>query len=253
MENKEIKEEINISKQANIETVRDSMILALDKMQKEAEAYWNTLNEYEKELLHATDEEISPNGKFLGRLFRRVFSGVDTKPYPIYKYEKMKYKYRRDEGGWCGPWVCGFIVYVNQGKDKYDFFTDCASTFGELLVGNFLLRIFGRPLTPVEMSWSMPIASNGKIWINPALIFQDLCAYDQIKHYGRPALRLCGSDGQLHWVLAYGARQTGSWFWRNYYFLQIDNGSKVGVPGPAKHNDSYQRVDWWNPWLMVWD
>ena len=115
------------------------------------------------------------------------------------------------------------------------------------------MRLFGRPMTPGEMGWTMPIASNGKIWINPALCFADLFAYDQIKHYKKPAIRLCGSGGQLHWTLAYGAKQTGSWFWRNYYFLQIDNGAKVGVPGDKKNGGNYTKVDWWNPWLMVWD
>ena len=89
----------------------------------------------------------------------------------------------------------------------------------------------------------MPIASNGKIWINPALCFADLFAYDQIKHYKKPAIRLCGSGGQLHWTLAYGAKQTGSWLWRNYYFLQIDNGAKVGVPGDKKNGGNYTKVD----------
>ena len=108
-------------------------------------------------------------------------------------------------------------------------------------------------MTPGEMGRTMPIASNGKIWINPALCFADLFAYDQIKHYKKPAIRLCGSGGQLHWTLAYGAKQTGSWLWRNYYFLQIDNGAKVGVPGDNKNGGNYTKVDWWNPWLMVWD
>ena len=88
-------------------------------------------------------------------------------------------------------------------------------------------------MTPGEMGRTMPIASNGKIWINPALCFADLFAYDQIKHYKKPAIRLCGSGGQLHWTLAYGAKQTGSWLWRN--------------------GGNYTKVDWWNPWLMVWD
>ena len=162
-----------------------------------------------------------------------------------------KHFYRR--GGACGPWVCGYILYVNQGKDKYDFFYNNASSFGEFGILNFALRLFGRPMTPGEMGRTMPIASNGKIWINPALCFADLFAYDQIKHYKKPAIRLCGSGGQLHWTLAYGAKQTGSWLWRNYYFLQIDNGAKVGVPGDKKNGGNYTKVDWWNPWLMVWD
>ena len=71
--------------------------------------------------------------------------------------------------------------------------------------------------------------------------------------YKKPAIRLCGYSGQLHWTLAYGAKQTGSWLWRNYYFFQIDNGAKVGVPGDKKNGGNYTKVDWWNPWLMVWD
>ena len=43
------------------------------------------------------------------------------------------------------------------------------------------------------------------------------------------------------------------WLWRNYYFLQIDNGAKVGMPGDKKNGGNYTKVDWWNPWLMVWD
>ena len=99
----------------------------------------------------------------------------------------------------------------------------------------------------------MPVASNGKIWINPALCFADLFAYDQIKHYKKPAIRLCSSRGQLHWTLAYGAKQTGSWLWRNYYFLQIDNGSAVEIPGSKTNGANYTKAQWWNPWLMVWD
>ncbi|MRZ86305.1 hypothetical protein GKD41_12930 [Odoribacter splanchnicus] len=187
----------------------------------------------------------------MGRLFRRIFSRTDKSLKWIDKYDDRKHFYRR--GGACGPWVCGYILYVNQGKDKYDFFYNNASSFGEFGILNFALRLFGRPMTPGEMGRTMPIASNGKIWINPALCFADLFAYDQIKHYKKPAIRLCGSGGQLHWTLAYGAKQTGSWLWRNYYFLQIDNGAKVGVPGDKKNGGNYTKVDWWNPWLMVWD
>ena len=81
----------------------------------------------------------------------------------------------------------------------------------------------------------------------------DLFAYDQIKHYKKPAIRLCSSRGQLHWTLAYGAKQTGSWLWRNYYFLQIDNGSAVGIPGSKTNGANYTKAQWWNSWLMVWD
>ncbi len=257
LHNSKIANKINLSKQVNIADVRDSMVVRLEKNKKETKNYWNTLSEHEEALLEADDSEITSDSKYFGRLFRRIFSRVDKSLHYLKKYDKEKYSYRR--GGWCGPWACGYIVYVNQKKDKYDFFESCAATFGELDIqhslygSNIFLRLFGKPLTPVEMSWSMPIASKGKIWINPIPLYQDMCAYDQIKHYGKPALRLCNVGLSLHWTLAYGAKQTGSWGWRNYYFLQIDNGAKVGIPNNAKNKNNYQRVDWWNPWLMVWD
>ena len=247
----ELNKEIEYGKNMTVEALKDSMEVSLARTEEEAKAYWNTLSAYEQELLETSDEELNNEGKFFGRLFRRIFSRTDESLKWIDKYDDRKYSYRR--GGACGPWVCGYILYVNQGKDKYDFFYNNASSFGEFGILNFALRLFGRPMTPGEMGWTMPIASNGKIWINPALCFADLFAYDQIKHYKKPAIRLCGSGGQLHWTLAYGAKQTGSWFWRNYYFLQIDNGAKVGVPGDKKNGGNYTKVDWWNPWLMVWD
>ena len=143
---------------------------------------------------------------------------------------------------------------ANQGKDKYDYFYNNASSYGGAGILNFALRIVltSRAITPSEMAWTMPVASNGKIWINPALCFADLFAYDQIKHYKKTAIRLCSSSGQLHWTLAYGAKQTGSWLWRNYYFLQIDNGAAVGIPGSKTNGANYTKAQWWNPWLMVW-
>lgn len=251
LSNEELSKEIEYGKQMNVVSLKDSMVVNLARTAEEAKAYWKTLSSYEQELLKTSDEEFNNESKFFGRLFRRIFSRTDKSLKWIDKYDVKKHSYRR--GGACGPWVCGYILYANQGKDKYDFFYNNASFWGELGILNFALRLFGRPMTPGEMGWTMPIASNRKIWINPALCFADLFAYDQIQHYKKPAIRLCSSSGQLHWTLAYGAKQTGSWLWRNYYFLQIDNGAKVGVPGDKKNGSNYIKVDWWNPWLMVWD
>lgn len=258
LEDKELLEEINISKNSTVQSMKDSMVLSLEKTQKEAEAYWNSLSEHEKDLLEASDDEITSDSKFFGRLFRRIFSRVDRSPHYIWKYDNNKRKYRR--GGDCGPWLCGYLVHTNTGVDKYDYFEKRASTigfggFGYLFykVAHFIDDDFGNPMYPSEMCLYTFIASDNKVWINPVPLFQDLCAYDQIKHYGNPAIRLCSSGGSLHWTLAYGTRQTGSWFWRNYYFIQIDNGAKVGIPGNPRSNNSYKKVDWWNPWLMVWD
>ncbi len=263
LDNKEIKDEIDYLDQTpiSVDVMRDSMMVALERTQKEAQAYWNTLSEHEKELLEASDEEIASESKFFGRLFRRIFSRVDRSRHPIPKYEGFKDKeYKRSGGEWCGPWVCGYILYVNQGIDKFKYFEDWCSTIGAAGFGFLLSKTVlkgEKAMYPSEMSASMPIASGGKIWINPVPLFQDLCAYDQIKHYRRPAIRLCwvsdSSGSGFHWVLAYGARQTGSWFWRNYYFLQTDNGAYIKKIGNGRNNDAYKSVEWWNPWLMVWD
>lgn len=250
--NEETQVEVNFAKNFTVSQATDSLKASLERTEKEAQLYWNTISDQEKLILNTPDEGLTNSSKFLGRFFRRIFSKVDRTCHSLKKYDINK-SYRKGKTDWCGPWACGYILYANQKVDKYDFFVDCAASVGELGVGNFSLRLLGKPMTPVEMSWSMPIASKNKIWINPVLCFADLFAYDQIKHYNKPALRLCGVNGSLHWTLAYGTRQTGSWLWRNYYFLQIDNGAKVGNNGDINNSAHYTSVDWWNPWLMVWD
>lgn len=260
IQNDTIREEIEFYKTVDVEFVKKSMELSLIQSEEEAKAFWQSIAEIEPELEKATDTEIKDtNSKFFGRIFRwfrRVFDFNTNKDrHPIHKYtnnEKIKsYGHLND---WCGPWVCGYILYVNQGVDKYNFFENCSSTFGELGILNYALRIFGKPMTPVEMGWSMPIASKGRIWINPVPHFADLHAYDHIRYRKKPAIRLCSNKGELHWTLAYGARATGGYFWRNYYFLQIDNGSKIKDRYQNPDKDAYYtKVDWWNPWLLVWD
>lgn len=254
-----VKAEIDYSKKITIEQVRDSMQSNLNDIRKNAKNFWYEIENNKEVFSQMTDEELVTGGtKFWGRIirvFRRIFSfRTDRNSTVIEKYERNIYNYPRR--GWCGPWVCGYIVYANQKIDKYSFFENCASTFGEFGEANVLLRFLGRPMTPAEMSWSMPIASLGRIRIEPSLYHRDMYAYDQIKNNKRPVILLCGVVDQkkrwnAHWTLAYGAKQTGSYLWRNYYFLQIDNGAKIKTIGDSEKN--YHQVDWWNAWLMVWD
>ncbi|MFK8297127.1 hypothetical protein ACI76O_01905 [Capnocytophaga cynodegmi] len=267
-ENDTIREEIEFSKNINIEALKDSMQLALRRTEKDAEAFWKAITEVESELVMATDEEINDaNSKFFGRIFRwvrRVFNFKTNKDrHTLREYaDNTKINDYGHINDWCGPWVCGYIVYAKQGKDKYQFFEDCASTFGELgILNNFLRYLKGikaeaRPMTPAEMSWSMPIASNGKIWINPIPNMAGFHAYQHISDRNNPVIRLCASGGELHYTLVYGVRQTGNYWWRNYYFLQIDNGSLYPVGNrnqDPERNENYHSVDWWNPWFLVWD
>jgi len=253
-ENEDLLAEIEAARTLNVDLLADSMAVAYGRHVQNTEAFWTELESETTNIDQIDDSEIlDENGKFLGRLFRRVFSGVDRRLHYLDRYAASGEYHGTTTGTpWCGPWACGYILYVKTKENKYRFFEDCASTFGEFGVLNFALRLMGRPMTPAEMSRSMPIASNGKIWISPFLWFQDFAAYDQIKHHKRPALRLCAKGGSLHWTVAYGAYQTGSYFWRNYYFLQQDNHS-LGKDKEAAKPRYYSRVDWWNPWLMVWD
>jgi len=253
-ENEDLLAEIEAARTLTVDILADSMAVSYGHHLQNAEAFWTELESETTNIDQIDDSEIlDENGKFFGRLFRRVFSGVDRRLHYLDRYAASgEYLGTTTGTRWCGPWACGYILYVKTKENKYQFFEDCASSFGELGVLNFALRLMGRPMTPVEMSWSMPIASNGRIWISPFLWFQDFAAYDQIKHHKRPALRLCAKGGSLHWTVAYGAFQTGNYFWRNYYFLQQDNES-LGMDKKPAEKTYYSRVDWWNPWLMVWD
>lgn len=66
--------------------------------------------------LGGNDEEVQA----VGRWFRRVFSRVDESKHMLKRYESNINSYD-GRGRWCGPWVCGFILFVNQGVDVYDF------------------------------------------------------------------------------------------------------------------------------------
>ena len=269
IQNDTIREEIEYARNLNITMVKDSLQLALVRTEKEAKAFWNAIDEIEEDLKNTTDEELTnADSKFFRRIrnwIRRVFNfNTNTDTHYIQKYgdfNKISSYGRLKQ--WCGPWVCGYIVYVNQGIDKYQFFEDCSSTFGEFGIVNNLFRYLNsfpdaktRAMFPAEISWSMPIASGRKIWVNPAPIMNNLHAYSHIRYQKKPALRLCAAEGELHWTLAFGARATGNYFWRNYYFLQIDNGTTIKeenrnrVISDSKH---YTAVDWWNPWYLVYD
>jgi hypothetical protein len=237
----------------------DSLAAALQQSQNSAEAFWNFIAGILPEVEQLDDDEIidsSGKGLFsrLVSAVRRVFSGVDETKYYLSRYNRAYTPSTSSGNIWCGPWACGYILYIKTWQDKYNAFESYASTVGELGVGNYVLRLLGRPMTPAEMAWSMPIVSGGKIWIDPDLRFVDYAAYDQIRYNNKPALRLCSSGNGLHWKVAYGAFQTGNYLWRTYYYLQRDNNREIRnkVVDPTS-SSYYSQIDWWNPWLLVWD
>jgi hypothetical protein len=66
----------------------------------------------------------------------------------------------------------------------------------------------------------------------------------------------------MHWTLCYGTYQTGSYFWRNYYYLQTDNDAKFGgdpkldkwdLDSYNTLNTAWKQMDWYLPFLLVQD
>ena len=267
IQNDTIREEIEIAKHLDVDMIKDSLQSTLVRTEKEAKAFWNAIDEIEEDLKKTTDEELTnADSKFFRRIrnwIRRVFNfNTNTDTHYIEKYANYSnidnYGHIND---WCGPWVCGYIVYVNLGIDRYQTFENCSSTFGELGIINNLFRYLNsfpdaktRALSPAEACWAMPIASQGRIWIHPSAFYNNLHAYDHIRYRKKPALRLCATKGQLHWTLALGAKATGNYWWRNYYFLQIDNGTLISNRHQfPKDAQNYTAIDWWNPWFLVYD
>jgi hypothetical protein len=234
----------------------DSLAASLLKSQNGTEAFWSFIDEILPEVEQLDDDEIidsSGKGLFsrIVSAIRRVFSGVDETKYYIPRYNKsnVSYRYKSD---WCGPWVCGYIWYAYSGEDKYSTFEKYASTVGIYTIPGYVFRFLGKPMFPKEMALSMPIVSGGKIWIDPDLRFADYAAYDHIRYNKKPAIRLCTSNCEGHWTVACGAYQTGSYLWRTYYYLQKENKNNGSYKNPSS-NGSYSQVDWWNPWLLVYD
>jgi hypothetical protein len=233
----------------------DSLAASLLKNQNGTEAFCSFVDEILPEVEQLDDDEIidsSGKGLFsrLVSAIRRVFSCVDETKYYVSKYTTYRSPYRSGSD-WCGPWVCGYIWYINSGEDKYSTFECYSSTVGIYTIPGYVFRFMGRPMFPREMALSMPIVSKGKIWIDPDLRFVDYAAYDHIRYNKKPALRLCTSSGEGHWTVACGTYQTGSYLWRTYYYLQKENkSSDYKNPNDNKY---YSQVDWWNPWLLVYD
>jgi len=237
----------------NVNGVRDSLQRSLLESEEGAAAFWEDIDEVEGELLQTSDEEIvNTNSKFFGRIrrwFSRKILKTDETPYIIHKYNEKRYSYREFARGkdWCGPWVCGYIYWVKYGIDAYDDFLAYATTRGEGIIPAGIFKKFeGRPMTPDEMYIAMRDISRGDMSISSSYNFKDATAYNHIKSM-RPAIRLCGVAGELHWTLAYGAKKTGPVVWRKYEFRQIDNGAKI------KDRETFTSTEWWNIWLGVWD
>lgn len=247
-------DELEAIKNISVDALVDSLKNSLADNIENTEAFWADMDGLIEEVDGLSDDElIDESGKGL-KIIRRIFSKVDRDITYIQRYNNRNYVVKNTSSLACGPWVCGFIYYIKYGVDKYKYFYDCASTVGEFGLANVGMRLMNqRAMTPAEMSWSMKKITNGTITIDPKLVFNDFSAYDQIHHYDSPAIRLCKSGNSLHWMLAFGTYQSGNYAWRNYYFVFRDNQTHGDYIDPTTKGDDYSQVDWWNPWLMVWD
>jgi hypothetical protein len=224
-----------------------------------------------------TDEEevIDASGKgFFSSLISAIvhkvvtlFTGVDQSRYYIDKYTNYDSEYLGTNNAsdrWCGPWVCGYLMWIKENRtgNTFNTFYNLASTVGEFGVLNFVFRFAGRPMTPAEMSWSLPAVSGGGIKFAKTWMFNNSAAYDYIKLTKKPAIRLCAaSNGTgFHYTIAVGTRRTGSVFSETFYFLQHENNDhgKNYYDTEKKllkrdNNNKYTTVEWWNPWFLVAD
>jgi hypothetical protein len=249
---------------------------ALSDKNAQSGAFWEEVDKILPEIESINDEEeiidssskglFSSLASWVAHKVVALFAGVDTDRYYIEKYTGYRdSSYEIKPNPWCGPWVCGYLMWIKDGRsgNYFDVFYNLASTVGEFSILNFTLRAAGRPMTPMEMSWELPLVSQGKIWLLNTWLFNDSAAYDYIKTTKNPAILLCMATGrggkkELHWRIAVGARRTGSVFSETFYFLQHDNKDRGenGVKGrkaalKRDNNNEYKTVEWWNPWFLV--
>lgn len=215
----------------------------LDKKQQSV-SFWNEIRNNETEILNAPEVVLASHQRgfwsWIKKQVDKIWPQHDRGVYFIKKYDYRKYKTDYDEGGWCGPWVCGYIHYVHYQKDEYKFFQSKAYSWGGMF--------------PWQMQSALKKKSSGAISLSIIPYFMDKYAFDNIQNRNMPAIRLCFSKGELHWVLAYGVRRMGNALWTDYFFLQIDNNSKIENrdENPDKP-EYYTKVDIWNPWFLVND
>ncbi|MGE9516001.1 MAG: hypothetical protein ACQPRH_01490 [Solitalea-like symbiont of Tyrophagus putrescentiae] len=210
-------------------------------------SFWNEIQNRKAEILNMPEVVLASHQRgfwsWIKKQVDKIWPQHDRGVHFIEKYNYRMHRYNYHDTGWCGPWVCGYIHYVNYKEDQYDFFENRASSWGG-----------DKPMFPWQMKSALNDKSSRSIDLSIIPYFMDKAAFDNIQYMNRPAIRLCFSKGDLHWVLAYGVRRMGNALWTDYFFLQIDNNSKIENRNedPEKP-EYYTKVDIWNPWFLVKD
>ena len=249
-----LKEEVASEITVSLNQQVDSLHKAMEIEHAERDAFWEVMEEYSDSLLLATDEELTSESKFFGRLWRRVrniFRDRTKSKYeiPEYKNDFTNRGYRYYPTGvsnaWCGPWALDWIYHVKKGGSRYNHFESWASTLGP--VGWGCRTLGAKPMFPKEMCISMRKATSS-IWVNPCYSIGRWNALDHIRHKKNPIIILTTSGSSMHWKVGYGCYRSGSIFWRNYYFACQDNGA-LNIPS----NNHYHRSSWFMTFVKVYD
>lgn len=116
-------------------------------------------------------------------------------------------------GGYCGQWVCAFLVgaygYTNISSDQI-------ST--EIGTGPMIVSGIDRVLRRYSSNYLGLSGTERSGWDIYWYVIQDKV----------PGYKLTYPGGTPHWTLLYGSYRVKRWLTTNYYFMQIDNGTMVG-------------------------
>ena len=232
-----------ISAQEKIAQMKNS----LDTLKMGRDAYWSVVNANTDSISNMSDNDIvNKSSKSLFSWIRRLFKFKNDSPKYLERY-RNNMEYSDAPGRWCGPWAMGWIYDTKYGQDKYKYFESYAGTIGGCGLSFIINATSGqKPMFPSEMCLSMTLASKGGIRVNPFLEVGQWDGYNNVRDGHGPTLILYHFE---HWLVAFGTKTTGSYFWRNYYYAVLDNGWYVSDSINRDYNTPY----WYKaPWFIIY-
>lgn len=238
--------------QQSTDSIVESMTNRIAQWQKVADLFWKMA--YENKDAIASFETTQTYTDNLERMFKNIIESANAldpgvqpdtevesvpKP-PTYKrvdltlsqnynkkltwlkeFEKKSKTY--GEGGFCGQWACAFIV----GAYGYKYIPTDSILF-EIGKGPMRVRDLNRVLGRYSNNYLGVYRTERSAWD----------VYWFLKQDKTPSFRLTTSHGQFHWTIIYGCYRVKRWITTNYYFLQIDNGSKIGKERYTRRHDN---------------
>ena len=229
----DIREQLVKADSVSVETQIDSLAQAMEKAHQERDIYWNAVAQSADSLLSTPDSAINEQ---TSKDFWSWISGAYTdNPQYISKYSNdICFK----KNGWCGPWALAWIYHANYGGvSQYNYFL------------NYTTPIFDyKPMLPPEMFISMYNITVGKTFVAPWLWSDIKWAYNSVRRNVGPIIIL--AEWGSHWIVGYGTKGDGYWFWHNYYFAVNDNGHEFSDCNSQPH---WQEAGWFMLYVPVAD